>query len=218
MKNGCPEGGSDAMPDDARLTIPVLLGAIRAGRRSAHVARLLLGRLEARDEIATALIDLADLDLPVMRYRLGESEPSPPGAIRLNEKLSCADGLVIVAPEYKNGYPGALKNALDYLPPAILRRKPIGIVTVSSGGFGGLNCLAQLRLVCLAMGGVPIPVALPVSRVDEAFDEPGTLRDSKLAARVEPFIDEFIWYTLALAAARESTIPIPLEGREGKRL
>jgi hypothetical protein len=44
---------------------------------------------------------------------------------------------------------------------------------VSSGGFGGL-----------AMGGVPIPVVLPVSRVDEAFDEPGTLRDPKLAARV----------------------------------
>jgi hypothetical protein len=57
-----------------------------------------------------------------------------------------------------------------------------------------------LRLVCLAMGGVPIPVALPVSRVDKAFDEPGTLRDPKLAARVRPFIDELIWYVRALAS------------------
>ena len=109
---------------------------------------------------------------------------------------------MIVAPEYKNGYPGSLKNAFDYLPAGILRRKPIGIVTVSSGGFGGLNCLAQLRLVCLAMGGVPIPVAFPVSRVDEAFDEPGALRDPKLAARVGPFLDELIWYTRALAGPR----------------
>jgi hypothetical protein len=59
-----------------------------------------------------------------------------------------------------------------------------------------------LRLICLALGGVPIPVALPVSQVNEAFDEPGTLRDPKLAARVEPFIDELTWYTRALASQR----------------
>jgi hypothetical protein len=59
-----------------------------------------------------------------------------------------------------------------------------------------------LRLVCLAMGSVPIPVALPVSRVDEAFDEAGTLRDPKLADRVGPFIDELTWYARALASPR----------------
>ena len=132
------------MPDDPRLTIPVLRGTIRASRRSAHVARLLLGQLEGYDKVATALTDAA-----------------PPGAVGLSEKLSRADGLVIAAPEYKNGYPGSLKNAFDYLLAGILGRKPISIVTVSSGGFGDLNCLAQLRLVCLAMGGVPIPVGAP---------------------------------------------------------
>jgi NAD(P)H-dependent FMN reductase len=97
------------MPDDPRLTIPVLLGTIPAGRRSAHVVRLLLGQLEGPDEVATALIDLADLDLPVMRRCLGETDAAPRGAIGLNEKLSRADGLVVVAPEYKNGCPGSLK-------------------------------------------------------------------------------------------------------------
>jgi NAD(P)H-dependent FMN reductase len=204
----------DAMSEESRLSILVLLGTIRAGRRSAHVARLLLGQLEGRGEVTTALIDLADLDLPVMRHRLGESDGAPSGAIRLSEELGRADGLLIVAPEYKNGYPGSLKNALDYLAAGILRRKPIGIVTVSSGGFGGLNCLAQLRLVCLAMGGVPIPVALPVSRVDEAFDEDGGLHDAKLASRAAPFLDEFVWYTRALThACRREDDP----GRSGSR-
>jgi hypothetical protein len=50
-----------------------------------------------------------------------------------------------------------------------------------------------LHLVCLAMGGASIPVALPVCRVNEAFDEPSTLRDSRMAARVMPFINELIW-------------------------
>jgi NAD(P)H-dependent FMN reductase len=159
---------------------------------------MLVRELGSRSGIETELIDLGILDLPVMRYRLGDTDSSPAGPIELSAKLSRANGLLIVAPEYKNGYPGSLKNALDYLGRDIFRRKPIGIATVSSGGFGGLNCLAQLRLVCLAMGGVPIPVALPVSRVDEAFDEQGGLCDSKLAARVGPFLDELVWYTQAL--------------------
>jgi NAD(P)H-dependent FMN reductase len=190
------------MPERSKLAIPVLLGTIRAGRRSAHVARLLLDELGARDGVQTELIDLAELDLPVMQHRLGEGGDGPPGAVALSAKLSGADGLLIVAPEYKNSYPGSLKNAMDYLEAGILRRRPVGIVTVSAGGFGGLNCLAQLRLVCLALGGVPIPVSLPVSRVNEAFDEPGRLRDEKLAARVGPFVDELIWYARALAGPR----------------
>ena len=94
----------------------------------------------------------------------------------------------------------------DYLPAGVLRRKPIGIVTVSSGGFGGLNCLAPWRLVFLAMGVSRSLVARPISRVDKAFDEPGTLRDPKKAARVRPFIDELIWYVRALASSRGRSV------------
>jgi NAD(P)H-dependent FMN reductase len=203
------------MSDESRLAIPVLLGTSRVSSRSVRVARLLLGELENRGEIHTELIDLAGLDLPVMRHRLGDTDSPPSGAIELSAKLTRADGLLIVAPEYKNGYPGSLKNALDYLPAGILRRKPVGIVTVSSGGFGGLNCLAQLRLVCLAMGGVPIPAALPVSRVEETFDEEGRLHDPKLAARIGPFLDELVWYAQALACqrSRDAAPPVLREGR-----
>jgi NAD(P)H-dependent FMN reductase len=194
------------MPEEPRFSIPVLLGTSRAGCRSARVARLALCELENRGVIDTVLIDLAEPDLPVMRHRLDEQENPSPGLTQLSTTLVRADGLLIVAPEYKNGYPGSLKNALDYLAAGILRRKPIGIITVSSGGFGGLNCLAQLRLVCLAMGGVPIPDAFPISRVNESFDEQGGLRDPKLAARLGPFLDELVWYTQSLARPR---------GREG---
>jgi NAD(P)H-dependent FMN reductase len=191
------------MPEQSRLFIPVLLGTSRVGCRSAGVARSLLRELQAHDAIHTELIDLAILDLPVMRHRIGDGDSPPPGATELSAKLTLANGLLIVAPEYKNGYPGSLKNAFDYLEAGILRRKPIGIVTVSSGGFGGLNCLAQLRLVCLALGGAPIPATLPVSKVGEAFDENGGMRDPKLAARTGPFLDELAWYTRALASQGE---------------
>jgi NAD(P)H-dependent FMN reductase len=190
------------MSEDRNLFIPVLLGTVRAGRRSAHVAQYIWHELESRRGIDTQLIDLGEVDLPLMRCRLSESDSPPPGLVEFSDTLARADGLAIVAPEYKNGYPGALKNSLDYLNAGAFRRKPIGIVTVSSGGFGGLNCLAQLRLVCLAMGGVPIPIALPVSKVEEGFDDQGGLLDTKLSARMGPFLDELAWYTRAVTRQR----------------
>ena len=62
------------------------------------------------------------------------------------------------------------------------------------------ECLAQLRLVCLAMGGLPIPVSLPISAVDAALDEAGHPLDPRLEGRLAAFLDEMIWYTRALAA------------------
>jgi NAD(P)H-dependent FMN reductase len=182
------------------MTISLLLGSSRIGRQSAHVAAYLFGRLAGLEGIDVRMLDLADFDFPIMEERYVDMDPPPPGLVDFAGALAGADAIVIVAPEYKNGYPGVLKNALDYLPPNIFRRKPIGICTVSSGGFGGINCLAQLRLVCLAMGGVPIPAHLPVSHVKEWFAGDGGLLNPKFEARADEFLSEFLWYAEALSA------------------
>jgi NAD(P)H-dependent FMN reductase len=190
-----------------RLEIAVLLGTGRVGRRSLHVARLAMEALARRPEVSAELFDLDEIDLPALRYRLSDADRPPPGATEFAAKVGRADGLLIVTPEYKGGYPGALKNALDHLDAGVFRRTPIGIATVSAGGFGGLNCLSQLRLVCLAMGGLPIPASFPVSHVREAFDEDGTLRQPDLAPKLDGFLDELIWYARALALARDAVGP-----------
>ena len=117
------------------------------------------------------------------------------------DKIARADSLIIVSPEYNNGYPGVLKNALDYLLPEY-ERKPVGIVTVSAGGFGGINCLAQLRLVTIGMGAVPIPENLSVSRVHDSFQEDGTPNDAAYEKRAAAFLDEVLWFTEAIAAQK----------------
>jgi NAD(P)H-dependent FMN reductase len=150
----------------------------------------------------TELLDLGDYDFPIMEQRLSEMKIVPPGLQSFSDKLERADGLLIVSPEYKGGVPGVLKNALDYLKPRILRRKPVGICTVSSGGFGGLNCLMQLRLTILALGGLPMPDVLPVSRVQELFNEAGQPRDETWSINLMHFIDELLFYAKALAHAR----------------
>jgi NAD(P)H-dependent FMN reductase len=196
--------------EEPALDLPVLLGTIRLGRRSEAVARLVVQALERRAGVVTELLDLADYAFPVMTERMSQADRPPPGLREFSARLARADGLAIVAPEYKNGYPGSLKNAFDYLDAGIFHRKPIGIATVSSGGFGGLHCLAQLRLVCLAMGGIPIPVPFAVSRVQDAFDESGALRDPRLLERLGPFLDELIWYTQAMTRRRRCDEPPPV--------
>ncbi len=81
-------------------------------------------------------------------------------------------------------------------------RKPVGIVTVSAGGYGGINCLAQLRLVTIGMGAVPIPENLSVSRVHDSFQEDGTPNDVAYEKRAAAFLDEVLWFTEAIAAQK----------------
>jgi hypothetical protein len=66
-----------------------------------------------------------------------------------------------------------------------------------------VNCLMQLRLTILALGGLPIPDALPVSRVQELFDEQGQPRDETWPISLDRFIDELLFYASALAQARK---------------
>src|SRR5437763_2447945 len=170
------------------LFIPIIAGSTRRDRQSIKVALFILARLQQRKTAETELLDLLEYDFPIMEERLHHRDDPPPRLKEYAEKIDRADALIIVSPEYNNGYPGVLKNALDYLLPEY-ERKPIGIVTVSAGGYGGITCLALLRLVTLGMGAFPIPENLAVSRVHETFADDGTPKDPAYEKRAATFLD-----------------------------
>src|SRR5205809_3516362 len=172
--------------------IPIICGSTRRDRQSIKVTRFILKKLQERTGVDADLLDLLEYNLPMMEERLHQRDDPPPGLREYAEKIGRADSLIIVTPEYNNGYPGVLKNALDYLLPEY-ERKPFGIVTVSAGGFGGLTCLAQLRLVAIGMGAFPIPENLAVSRVRDSFTEDGTPNDPSYEKRAAAFLDELLW-------------------------
>jgi len=186
--------------------IPIILGSTRRDRQSLKVARFVLSRLQRREGVETELLDLLEYNFPIMEERLNRRDDPPPGLREYAGKISRADSLIIVTPEYNNGYPGVLKNALDYLLPEY-ERKPVGIVTVSAGGFGGINCLAQLRLVTLGMGAFPIPENLSISRVQDSFQEDGTPNEAAYEKRAKFFLDEVLWFTEAIAARKAKDVP-----------
>ena len=99
---------------------------------------------------AFELVDLKDWPLPM------DDEPGIPAAGRYDfdhtlawgEKISSADAIVFVTPQYNWGYPASLKNAIDHL-----YREWAGkpAMIVSYGGHGGSKCAAQLRQVLDAL-------------------------------------------------------------------
>ena len=93
---------------DARpFYIPVVLGTARKGRMSAHVARLLTNQVSKQAGVESELIDICSLALPTDDAGEGIKDSL------FSTKMDCADGLVIVAPEYNHGYSGLIKHVLD---------------------------------------------------------------------------------------------------------
>ena len=127
------------------LNIPVILGTTRRGRMSAHVARFVTGELAKRPGIATELIDIAEMPLPI--DGAGDEIKDP----AFSQKMESADGLVIVAPEYNHSFPGLLKHVLDTCLEEYIH-KASGIVGVASGPFGGTRVVQNLLPVCRELG------------------------------------------------------------------
>ena len=180
------------------LSIPIIAASTRRDRQSIKVARFVLARLQQRPNVATELLDLLEFNFPIMEERLHHRDDPPPRLQEFGDKLGRADAFIIVTPEYNHGYPGVLKNALDYLLPEY-ERKPVGIASVSAGGFGGISCLAQLQNVLIAMGAVPIPESLSVSHIRDSFKEDGTPNEPAYEKKAAVFLDEVLWFAEAVA-------------------
>ncbi len=186
------------------FTIPVILGSTRRGRQSPKAARFIYDRMRKTGKIETEILDLLEYNFPIMEERLRFRDDPPARLQEFADKIKNAGAVVVVSPEYNSGYPGVLKNCIDYLLPEF-RRKPIGIVSVSGGSFGGLNALAQLRLVFLQMGALPIPARLPILKVKESFADDGTPVDAIYEKSAASFIEELLWFAEAVTVQKNKS-------------
>jgi NAD(P)H-dependent FMN reductase len=159
-------------------------------------------RLEETGRVETEILDLREVDLPMLEERFRNIENPSDRMADFQRRIAAADALVVVSPEYNHGYPAVLKNMFDHFLPEF-RRKPIGIITVSAGSLGGIDCLGQLRHVTLWMGALPIPAAFPVTKVAESFDEEGRALDPSYERRSERFLEELLWFTEATVRQRQ---------------
>ena len=189
------------------LDVAVILGTVRDGRKSEALARFVLARLQARAGIDAHLVDPAQHGFGDLRGRAKDVQDTTDPEMRaFIERMHAADAFVIVTPEYNWSFPGTLKNLLDvtFKP---WNRKPFGLVGCG-GASGGLRAVDALRQVVAGLGAVCVPAHVMVQGIETAFDEAGQPADPKLATRVDRFLDDVLWYTEALKAARAGPVPV----------
>ena len=118
------------------------------------------------------------------------------------EKMTMADALVIVTPEYNHSFPGLLKHVMDSCLKEYIH-KAAGIVGVSAGPFGGVRAIQDFLPVIRELGLVNIFWDVNFGNVASVFDESGKLLDQAFIKRADKFLDELVWMAKTLRYGRD---------------
>jgi NAD(P)H-dependent FMN reductase len=173
--------------------ISILSSSVRDERKSHNVALYFQNYLIEKKLATTEIIDLKVYDFPIFTNTLKTMSHPEENVLDFAKRIKSSEGIIIVTPEYNGGYPASLKNAIDLLYEE-WRHKPIGIATVSSGPYGGNQCLFALQFTLWKMMAWTIPAMFSVPNVDKAYDTNGKpsdkLNSDKFAAI---FIKELLW-------------------------
>ena len=157
--------------------IQVILGSTRPGRFGDKVAEWFMAHAAAHPGLDVELIDLAHWPLPFFNSPVPPAmqESQDPAVVAWSDKVSAADGYVLVTPEYNHGYPAVLKNALDHVVRP-WRHKPVGFVGYGGPG-AGVRAVEQLRQVVIELEMIPLRQQVAIANVYSAFDPTGALTD-----------------------------------------
>jgi NAD(P)H-dependent FMN reductase len=182
----------------------VIISSTRPGRVGDQVGTWFVQLARAHGGFDVHVIDLAELDLPLLNEPVPAVEGEPyrhEHTRRWSEITDAADAFVIVTPEYNQGYPASIKNALDYLY-AEWRDKPVGFVSYGMTS-GGMRAVQQLKSVVSAVGLVPV-IESVVVHLRETLDAHGKLVPSaRMVAAAKETLAELQRLTPALAALRK---------------
>ncbi len=173
--------------------ITIISASIRTGRKSHRVAGW-FQKLLSEKGYKVLMADLKDYNFPLFHERLKFLENPAENLLDYAGKIKSADGILIVTPEYNGGIPPSLKNAIDVLNTE-WHGKPVALVAVSGGNFGGSQVLTSLLFTLWKMGTWVVPASFQVPNVDKSFDESGTPADEEgTGKRADAFLEKFFWH------------------------
>ncbi|HEY6343369.1 MAG TPA: NAD(P)H-dependent oxidoreductase [Bryobacteraceae bacterium] len=191
--------------------ISVITGSIRQGRFGEKPAKWILEHLKKREGIDARLLDLRDFPMPFFDHPMPPGMPGRPDyehdvVQRWTAEIARADGFIIVTPEYNFGPPAVLKNALDWVYKEWNRKTA---AFVSYGGAMGARSVQQLYLTAIELQLAPMRFTVSIPRdVLWAHFQGGDV-DKGLAGleqAAKAMIDNLLWWTEALKAARERKV------------
>lgn len=185
----------------------LLYGSYREGRQGIKVVKFIKNLIEKAGDEAFVL-DAKEKNFPILNkmYKEYDEGTAPKFMSDVHDVLTKVDGFILVTGEYNHSVQAGLKNMVDHFMPEYFW-KPTGIVSYSAGGFGGVRCAIQWRIIMGELGSVTIPSIFSVSDVYNSINENGVASDDALISKTKKFFDELEWYAKTLRRGREKGAP-----------
>ena len=177
----------------------VIIGLAGSLRRSSFNAALLRAAAESVPEGST--VEIASIrGIPLYDADV-EADGMPEAVQELKARITAADALLLVTPEYNNSIPGVMKNAIDWLarPPADVPRvfggRPVALMGATPGLGGTSLAQAAWLPVLRTLGTTPwFGGRLMVANAAKTFDADGKLVDETIRVRLLSFMNGFVAY------------------------
>jgi NAD(P)H-dependent FMN reductase len=189
--------------------LTIIIGSTRPGRAGAAIAQWFAARAKDHGGFDVTLVDLEEVGLPLL------DEPNHPRQRQYTRQhtkdwsaiIDAADAFVFVTPEYNNGYPAALKNAIDYLHHE-WRNKPVGFVSYG-GVAAGTRAVQQLKQVVTALRMLPVYDSVNIPFHAQLIDSDRVLQPNEVMEKAaDTMLDELVRTEAALRPLRPATEPV----------
>ena len=183
--------------------IVAFAGSLRRGSYNRALIR-------AAQELAPGGMTIEPIEIGEMPFYNAdvEAEGDPPAVAAFKAALSAADGILIATPEYNDGIPAVLTNAMDWgsrLPGrAPLTGKPVALIGASPSQLGTARAQVHLRQVLgHVQARVLPPPELLVAKAHERFDAGLRLKDESTRKVLGDLLVRFNrWIARERAAAK----------------
>ena len=193
------------------MKIGIVTGSHRKDSQSAKVGRFLSAQLDARDGVATWVLDLGRSPLPLWDEDIWSQGSQWSAIPDLKTALDQSDGFVVIAPEWHGMVPAALKNFfLLWAATGELSHKPALPCAVSAGE-GGAYVISELRMSSYKNNRLCwLPEQLIARQVKAICNDDATKNDAALhdifATRSHYALDLLLAYARALTSVRDSDL------------
>ncbi len=184
---------------DSRLDVLGLCGSLRKGSYNRLALRAAIEFVPAGMTIDTAEIG------SIPPYNKDVEDQGFPAPVQvLGAKISAADAVLFVSPEYNYSVPGVLKNAIDWMsrvPSQPFNGKPVAIMGASQGNIGTARAQYHLRQICVFLNAFPLnrPEVM-IARAQEKFDKEGRLTDEMTKKLIQQLLVSLAEWTARLRA------------------
>jgi NAD(P)H-dependent FMN reductase len=183
------------------IEIAGIAGSLRQG---SYNRALLRAAAELMPE--GAVMNVLSIDDVPLYHGDVEAKGIPAAVVTLKDALASAAGLVLATPEYNNGIPGVLKNAIDWMSrpaadiPRVFGGKAVALLGATPGGWGTVFAqtawLPVLRTLRMRLWTAQGPFY--VSGAAKVFDPSGPV-DAELRERLRKYMAAFVDHVRAEA-------------------